>query len=131
MPSSKPLRSCFNKGWYVADKGTILIVEDEDAIRLTLRDYLKKVGYSVLVASDGTGAIQQILDNDIDLIVTDYRMKILGGHYWIRFLERFCTDTKVIITSGYLQPDFQIPFRTVRKPFDYGDLARLIEQELA
>ncbi len=114
----------------MGDKGTILIVEDEDAIRLTLRDYLKNIGYSVLVASDGTGAIQQILDNDIDLIVTDYRMKVLGGHYWIKFLERFCADIKVIITSGYLQPDFKIPFETVRKPFDYGDLAKLIDEAL-
>ena len=110
---------------------SILVVEDEDAIRLTLRDYLKKLGYSVLVASDGTGGIQQLLDNDIDLIVSDYRMAVFGGHYWIKFLERYCSDKKIIIASGYLQPDFSIPFPTVRKPFEYGDLAKLIEQTLA
>ena len=58
---------------------TILIVEDEDAIRLTLRDYLKKKGYEVLVASDGVGAIKLMLDNEVDLIVSDYRMNVLGG----------------------------------------------------
>ena len=110
------------------DKGTVLIVEDEDAIRLTLRDYLKKIGYTVFVASDGTGAIQQMLDNEIDIIVSDYRMNVFGGHYWIRFLERYCQDKKIIIASGYLQPDFDIPFPTVRKPFDYGDLAKFIEE---
>jgi CheY-like chemotaxis protein len=114
----------------VAEQGAILIVEDEDAIRLTLRDYLKKLGYEVHVASDGTGAIQQLLDNDVDLIVSDYRMAVFGGHYWIRFLERFCGDKKVIIASGYLQPEFDIPFATVRKPFDYADLASLIKEML-
>jgi DNA-binding response OmpR family regulator len=40
----------------------ILIVEDEDSIRLTLRDYLKKKNHEVIVASDGVGAIKQMLD---------------------------------------------------------------------
>ena len=115
----------------MAHDATILIVEDEDAIRLTLRDYLQKIGYTVLVASEGTGAIQQLLDHHVDLIVSDYRMNILGGQYWIRFLERYCSDIKVIITSGYLQPDFQIPFATVAKPYDYGDLAEKIAGMLA
>lgn len=112
------------------NNATILVVEDEDAIRLTLRDYLKKLGYTVLVASDGTGGIQQLLDNSVDLIVSDYRMSVFGGHYWIKFLERYCSDQKIIIASGYLQPDFSIPFPTVRKPFEYSDLAKLIEETL-
>jgi DNA-binding response OmpR family regulator len=57
----------------------VLIVEDEDSIRLTLRDYLKKKGHNVVVASDGVGAIKQILDHSVRLVVTDYRMDILGG----------------------------------------------------
>ena len=56
----------------------ILVVEDEDSIRLTLRDYLRKKGHEVIVASDGVGAIKQILDHPVDLVVTDYRMDILG-----------------------------------------------------
>jgi CheY-like chemotaxis protein len=103
-------------------KGLILVVEDEDAIRLTLRDYLRKKGYDVLVASDGVGAIKQLLDYDIDIIVTDYRMDVLGGDYWVKFLKRYCSDKKVIITSGFLRPDFHIPFEVVYKPFDYSEL---------
>lgn len=104
----------------------ILIVEDEDVIRLTLRDFLQKIGYTVFVASEGTGAIQHLLDHDVDLIVSDYRMSVLGGQYWIRFLERYCKDIPVIITSGYLQPDFEISFPTVTKPYDYAELAAKI-----
>jgi len=103
-------------------KGLVLVVEDEDSIRLSLRDYLVKKGYDVLVASDGVGALKQLLDYDVDLVVSDYRMEVLGGDYWIRFLRKYCSDKKIIITSGFLRPDFDIPFDVVYKPFDYQEL---------
>ena len=109
----------------------LLVVEDEDSIRLTLRDYLSKKGYRVFVASDGVGAIKQLLDNDIDLIISDYRMDVLGGDYWVRFLKKYCSDKKVIITSGFLRPEFPITFPVIYKPFDYSDLERAIEEILA
>jgi DNA-binding NtrC family response regulator len=115
----------------MADTERILIVEDEDSIRLTLRDYLRKKGHEVIVASDGVGAIKQILDHPIALIVTDYRMDILGGDYWIRFLREFCGGMKVIITSGFLQPEFPIPYPVVYKPYDYSELEALIRSNLA
>lgn len=104
----------------------VLIVEDEDAIRLTLRDYLRKKGYEVLVASDGVGAIKILLDNSVDMILTDYRMDILGGDYWIKFLKKYCPEKNVIITSGFLRPDFEIPYEVVYKPFDYSDLEQKV-----
>jgi len=113
------------------ERPVILVVEDEDSIRLTLRDFLKKKGHNVLVASDGVGAIKQILDHPVDLVVTDYRIDILGGDYWIRFLRQFCSDKKVIITSGFLQPEFPIPFPVVYKPYDYSDLESLIKRTLS
>ncbi|MDZ7792705.1 MAG: response regulator [Spirochaetia bacterium] len=114
----------------MAEKQTkyILIVEDEDAIRLTLRDYLQNHGFSVLVASDGVGAIKQLLDHDIAVIISDYRMDIFGGEYWIKFLASFCSDKQVIITSGFLRPEFSIPFEVMYKPFDYKELASRIEE---
>jgi CheY-like chemotaxis protein len=112
------------------EKASILIVEDEDSIRLTLRDYLKKKGYKLYVASDGVGALKIILDHDIDIIVTDYRMSVLGGDYWIKFLEQFCSDKRVLITSGFLKPEFSIPFPVIYKPFDYSELEQRIAEEL-
>lgn len=107
---------------------TILLVEDEDAIRLTLRDYLERKGYRVLVASDGVGAIKHLLDEEgIDLIVSDYRMETLGGDYWIRFLQRYCDSTRILVTSGFLRPEFPIPFEVMYKPFDYVELEEMIK----
>lgn len=103
-------------------KASILIVEDEDSIRLTLRDFLKLKGYEVTVASDGVGALRLLLDREVDLIVTDYRMEVLGGDYWIKFLQKYCEDKKIIITSGFLKPEFPIPFPVLYKPFSYAEL---------
>lgn len=113
-----------------SDPTCVLIVEDEDSIRLTLRDYLKNKGYPVVVASDGVGAIKQLLDHAVEVIVSDYRMDILGGDYWIRFLKEYCMDKKVIITSGFLKPEFPIPFPVLYKPFDYSELERLVAAAL-
>lgn len=113
------------------DRRIILIVEDEDAIRLTLRDYLVKLGFEVVVASDGVGAIKQILDNAVDMIVSDYRMDLLGGDYWVRFLQRFCPETPVIMTSGFLKPDISIPYDVVYKPFNYAEIAARVSDQLA
>lgn len=112
-------------------EATVLVVEDEDAIRLTLRDYLSKRGYTMLVASDGVGAIKQMLDHQVDVIVTDYRMDILGGDYWIKFLATYCNDKRVFITSGFLRPEFPIPFEVIYKPFDYAELDEKIQASLA
>jgi len=109
---------------------TILIVEDEDAIRLTLRDYLRKRGYEVLVASDGVGAIKQLLDHKVDFIITDYRMEVLGGDYWIKFLQKFVIGIPVVITSGFLRPEFDIPYNVIYKPYDYSDLELFIREHL-
>ena len=112
----------------MGEQVTVLLVEDEDAIRLTLRDYLQRKNYKVLVASDGVGAIKHLLDEQIDLIVTDYRMEILGGDYWIRFLQQFCPEKLVIITSGFLRPEIPSPYEVLYKPFDYVELEELIER---
>ena len=109
-----------------SSKVSILLVEDEDSIRLSLRDFLKRKGYDVLVASDGVGALKQLLDKDVDFIVTDYRMDILGGDYWIKFLKKYCDNIRVIITSGFLKPEFPIPFPVLYKPFSYAALESMI-----
>lgn len=111
-------------------KGLLLLVEDEDSIRLSLRDYLAKKGYDVLVASDGVGALKQLLDYEVDLIVSDYRMDVLGGDYWIKFLRKYCSDKRIIVTSGFLRPDFDIPFDVVYKPFDYEELEARIARAM-
>ncbi len=110
--------------------GSVLLVEDEDSIRIPLKEYLTKVGFSVLVASDGVGAIKHLLDHPIAAIVTDYRMDILGGDYWVRFLERFCSGMKVLVTSGFLKADVKHPFEVLTKPYTFPELEAKLREML-
>jgi hypothetical protein len=89
------------------------------------------VGFSVLVASDGVGAIKHILDHSITAIVTDYRMDILGGDYWVRFLARFCPGQKVLVTSGFLKSDLPLPFQVLTKPYSFVELEAKLREMLA
>jgi len=109
---------------------TILIVEDDDTIRLSLREFLTANGYRVFVSSDGVGAIRHLLDNDIAAIITDFRMEPLGGDYWLRFLHRFCGDKLVYVISGYVSADIEVPFPVVSKPFDYQALEAMVRADL-
>ena len=109
----------------------VIVVDDDDDIRLSLRDFLKTRGYRVEVASDGVGAIRLLIDNEVSAIVTDYRMELLGGNYWIRFLQRFVPEVPVFVISGFLDPDFKVPFPTFSKPFDYELLEARIHKKLA
>ena len=106
----------------MADPRYVLVVEDEDSIRIPLKDYLTRVGFSVLVASDGVGAIKHLLDHEVAAIVTDYRMDILGGDYWVRFLQRFFPDQKIVLTSGFLKSDIAHPFEVIIKPYSFVEL---------
>jgi two-component system, cell cycle response regulator CpdR len=105
---------------------TVLVVDDDDAIRLSLRDFLVERGHRVFVASDGVGAIRHLIDHEISVVVTDYRMELFGGDYWVRFLGRFCGQIAVFVISGYLPADMNIPFPLLTKPFDYADLEQMI-----
>jgi DNA-binding response OmpR family regulator len=112
----------------VSDGPLVLLVEDDDAIRLSLRDYLERQGHRIVVTSDGVGAIKVLIDEDVSAIITDFRMGQLDGDYWMRFLQKFCPDIPVLVMSGFLEPEFTVPFPTLTKPFDYGEIdARLRE----
>jgi DNA-binding response OmpR family regulator len=105
---------------------SLLIVEDDDELRLSLRDYLSSHGYSVVVAADGISAVRLLTDQDFDLIITDFRLNQFGGGEFLRFLQKFCPQTLVLVISGYLESSSVLPYPYVAKPFDYGDIEEKI-----
>lgn len=81
----------------------VLVVEDEPAIRMILRDYLAGEGYHVLVAEDGEQAFAILASKPhLDLMVTDFRLP--GGISGVEIAEpavKLRPDLKVIFISGY------------------------------
>ncbi len=66
---------------------SILVIEDEQVMRLAVTDRLKKEGYSVLEADNGTRGMEMALSNQPDLIVLDNRMPEMGGYQMLRTLR--------------------------------------------
>jgi DNA-binding response OmpR family regulator len=80
--------------------GTILIVEDNELLRLELATYLKRQGFSVVQASNGADGIEVALKRAPDLVVTDLMMPELDGIEQIVRLRAALPSVKVIAISG-------------------------------
>lgn len=63
---------------------TVLLAEDDEGTRLSICDYLELEGYSVVLASDGEMALQQVFDHQPQLIITDIGMPYLDGYTLIQ-----------------------------------------------
>jgi PAS domain S-box-containing protein len=82
---------------------TILLVEDEASVRATSADCLRRLGYTVLVASRGDEALRLAGDHprDIDLLLTDVVMPDMNGRELAREFGERSPSTRVLFTSGY------------------------------
>lgn len=82
---------------------TVLIVDDDDAIRLMLRTYLRRLDYEVREAGNAWQALAAV-QQPVDLIVLDLRMPFdVSGSDLIQTLESLGRSTPVIVLSGWTQ----------------------------
>lgn len=108
---------------------TILLVEDEDAIRRAAKRLLEKVGYTVLLAADGEEALDVFgrYETDIDLVISDMVMPHVGGLELHDTLRDWGKSVRFLFTSGYAGDaedegslDPSLPF--LHKPWDVDEL---------
>ena len=119
--------------------GTVLLVEDEDAVRMFGARALRNKGYRVLEADSGESALDVINGSDeaIDLIISDVVMPGMDGHTFVRLVRQEIPDVKVILVSGYaedavagdIQRDPTIHF--MPKPFSLAELAGKAKEVLS
>ncbi len=83
--------------------GTVLVVDDDAAVRRFVSDALKHYGYEVLQAADGKAALSLFYKHAerISAVFLDLVMPVLGGEEIIADLRRVRPDVKIIVTSGY------------------------------
>ena len=79
----------------------ILVVDDEEAMRLMLTQALSQDGYSVTAATDGQEAVEILQEEDFDLILTDIIMPRLDGVGVLRAAKRLDPRRPVIMITGY------------------------------
>jgi putative two-component system response regulator len=84
----------------MAEKGTILIVDDEVGPRESLRLILKPI-YEIHTAADGDEALRCIQDKEIDVVTLDLKMPGMSGFEVLRGIKKLKADIEVIIVTGY------------------------------
>ena len=118
---------------------SILVIDDDENIRLLLRAILEREGYRVVEAPDGNTGFQQFRENPTDLVITDLIMPEKEGIETIRDLRRSFPDVKIIALSGggRIGPDSYLKMakgvgalRTLKKPVDRSILLETIEEVL-
>src|SRR3954447_13722302 len=119
--------------------GTVLLVEDEDPVRLFSARALRNKGYKVIEAKSGEAALEVIhrATDTIDLLITDVVMPRMDGPGLIRVVRETHPDMKVIFISGYtedafrqrLDSDSEIHF--LPKPFSLKQLAGKVKEVIS
>ena len=114
------------------DAVTILLVEDEDAVRNLVKRILEQAGYQVLVARNGAEALElcQRPELALDLLLTDAVMPVMSGPELLRRVMVLRPQLRLLIMSGYSdRPAVSgIPF--IAKPFTPVQLERIVREAL-
>ena len=79
----------------------LLVVDDEENIRLLFREELEEEGYEVDVASNGLEAVEKVKASPFDLVVMDIKMPGMDGIQALAEIKKFNRDQSVILCSAY------------------------------
>ena len=119
-------------------EGTILLVEDDAAVREFISSVLCDLGYRVLTAEDGEHAaeVSAAFDGPIDLLISDVVMPLMSGYELARILAARRDGLKVLYLSGYSEDTFADgalkPFtRLLPKPFSPQKLGSKVQEMLS
>jgi two-component system cell cycle sensor histidine kinase/response regulator CckA len=123
----------------VTGQDTILLVEDEEAVRSFAARALRMRGYHVLEAGGGEEALEIVKagDTKIDLIITDVVMPNMDGPTMVRHVKVLKPDLAVIFMSGYAEEAFRRndqnseDIHFLPKPFGLKQLAAKVKEVLA
>ena len=78
----------------------ILLIDDEELVRATLRGILETAGHDVVEAADGREGLERYRENPADVVVVDIIMPQMEGIGMILMLKQEYPDAKVIAISG-------------------------------
>ena len=118
--------------------GTILLAEDEPAIREAIGRMLTSVGFDVILAEDGQQAIDLFLAaTHVDLILTDVMMPKCSGRALCERIRKFSPKTPFVFLTGHGDRIVDAEFlrsrnvRLLRKPIGYSDLLAAIGEQIS
>ena len=116
-PQARPLR--------------ILLVDDEDLVRIATADMLADAGHSVVQAHSGGSALKQFEnDSAFDVVVTDYAMPLMSGAVLIGRLRAISPSLPALLITGYASASVDVPVDVPRisKPFRSVELLKRLDE---
>lgn len=118
---------------------TILVIDDNDAIRLSLSILLEAKGYAVALAPDGPSGLAAVRDRRPDLVISDLMMPGEPGMTAIGRIRDAAPDLPIIAMSGSVEAGLSSfreqalaagATRYLEKPFDAHELLKLVGETL-
>jgi two-component system, cell cycle sensor histidine kinase and response regulator CckA len=118
--------------------GTILLVEDEEALLKITAERLSECGYTVLQARDGMHALEiaRSYDEPIHLLLTDIMMPRMGGLALARSMSELRPGIRILFMTGHAEREasyrdaIRSGAESIQKPFSHEQLTRLVRQML-
>jgi len=83
-----------------APKKRVLILEDDDMVRLIVKDYLEVSGFEILESGDALSAIEMIKKNVCDIAIVDINIPQMSGESFITKAKQITPNIQVIIHTG-------------------------------
>ncbi|HEY0143375.1 MAG TPA: response regulator [Thermoanaerobaculia bacterium] len=119
----------------MSDRGKVLVVDDDSAIRALVSRVLRRATYAVAEASNGLEALQKLRAEPYDTVVLDLMMPVMSGYEVVRYLETH-DDAGVpciIIMSAAAEQALEDArsanvHALIRKPFELDTLLAALEQ---
>ena len=120
-------------------RATLLVVEDEEALRASICRLLRAEGYQVLEAGDGARALQVLEDpaaEQVELVLTDLRMPVMDGRQLASALARLRPSLPIVFMSGYTAQLMDLRLVSPHlafqaKPFPDTDLLAAVRGQLS
>jgi DNA-binding response OmpR family regulator len=117
---------------------TLLVVEDEEMLMMSLRMVLVEKGYNVISAGDGLAALKiyQERKNDIALVLTDLGLPTITGLEVCQRIKIIDSSEHIIVATGYLDPEMKSEFlkagvqHFLYKPYDLKKVLKVVREVL-
>ena len=113
-------------------KTTILLVDDDQAIRDLLAEYLCELDYSVVTAGDGLEGMEKIKQGHFDVLILDIRIPYVSGLGLLQIAREIDPHIPIVCMTGYgasperIAAEEQV-HHVLSKPFELKELAHVLK----